>query len=165
MFPAEAQPVPPRSVVRTLFSDALDEDIAGELLERLQTSTARLAAAQIRVLGGAAARVASDATAFAHRQRLLMVDVAAVYASPDEDFAHQAWAADAAAALRQGEDSAYVKFLGDEGNERVRRAYPGSTWGRLVEVKRRYDPENVFRLNQNVSPKEIDRRRGEREAA
>ena len=165
MFPAEAQPVAPRSVVRTLFSDALDEDIAGELLERLQTSTAQLAAAQIRVLGGAAARVASDATAFAHRQRLLMVNVAAVYASPDEDFAHQAWAADAAAALRQGEDSAYVNFLGDEGNERVRRAYPGSTWGRLVEVKRRYDPENVFRLNQNVPPKEIDRRRGEREAA
>jgi FAD/FMN-containing dehydrogenase len=165
IFPAEAQPVPPRSVVRTFFSDALDEDTAAELLERLQTSTAQLAAAQIRVLGGAAARIASGATAFAHRQRRLMVNVAAVYASPKEDLAHQTWASDAAAALRHGEDSAYVNFLGDEGKDRVRSAYPGSTWDRLVEVKRRYDPENVFRLNQNVPPKEIDLRRVDSEAA
>ena len=165
MFPAEAQPAPPRSVVRTFFSDAIDEDTAAELLERLQTSTAQLAAAQIRVLGGAAARVASDATAFAHRQRRLMVNVAAVHASPDEDLVHQAWAADAAAALRQAEDSAYVNFLGDEGEDRVRAAYPGTTWDRLVEVKRRYDPENVFRLNQNVPPTEMGLRRVESEAA
>ncbi len=47
-----------------------------------------------------------------------------------------------------------MNFLGDEGAERVRSAYPGSTWERLAEVKRRYDPDNVFRLNQNVSPAE-----------
>src|SRR5262249_23109561 len=113
MFPAEEQPAPPRSVVRTFFSDALDEDTAAELLGRLQTSTAQLAAAQIRVLGGAAARVRSDATAFAHRQRRMIVNVAAAYASAAEDPVHEAWADDAAAAIRQGEDAAYVNFLGD----------------------------------------------------
>jgi hypothetical protein len=46
----------------------------------------------------------------------------------------------------------HVNFLGDEGAERVRAAYPGATWDRLAEIKRRYDPENVFRLNQNVPP-------------
>jgi FAD/FMN-containing dehydrogenase len=151
MFTAEAQ-VPRRSAVRTFFSDALDEAAAAELLDRLRTSTAQLAAAQIRVLGGAVARVPSEATAFAHRQRRLMLNVAAIYASPEEDPVHGAWAKDAADALRQGEDAAYVNFLGDEGQERVRAAYPGSTWGRLADVKRRYDPENVFRLNQNVPP-------------
>ncbi len=152
MFTAEAPAVPPRSVVRTFFSDSLDEAAAGELLDRMRTSTAQLPAAQIRVLGGAVARVPSEATAFAHRQRRLTVNVAAVYASPEEDSVHRAWAEDAATELRRGEDAAYVNFLGDEGAERVRAAYPGATWDRLAEVKRRYDPENVFRLNQNVPP-------------
>jgi FAD/FMN-containing dehydrogenase len=57
-----------------------------------------------------------------------------------------------AAALHQGDDGAYVNFLGDEGPERVRQAYPGPTWDRLVEVKRRYDPDNLFRRNQNIPP-------------
>jgi FAD/FMN-containing dehydrogenase len=152
MFQAEAQPVPPRSVVRTFFSDSFDEADAGELLDRLRASTAQLPAAQIRVLGGAVARVPSEATAFAHRQRRMMVNIAAVCAPPEEDSVHRAWAEDAAAALRRGEDGAYVNFLGDEGAERVRAAYPGTTWDRLADVKRRYDPVNVFRLNQNVMP-------------
>ena len=140
MFAAEAPDVPPRSVVRTLFADALDEDAAGELLDRLRASTAQLPAAQIRVLGGAAARVPSEATAFAHRERRLMVNVAAVYVSPEEDPVHRAWAEGTAAALRRGDDGAYVNFLGDEGAERVRAAYPGSTWDRLAEVKRALRP-------------------------
>jgi FAD/FMN-containing dehydrogenase len=152
MFQAEGQEAPPRSVVRTFFSDELDEDAAAELLDRLQASTAQVAAVQIRVLGGAVARVPSEATAFAHRQRRLMLNVAAIYGSAEEDPVHRAWAGDAAAALRQGADGAYVNFLEDEGAERVRASYPGSTWDRLAEVKGRYDPENVFRLNQNVPP-------------
>ncbi|HSC49831.1 MAG TPA: FAD-binding oxidoreductase [Gaiellaceae bacterium] len=154
MFAAPAQDAPPRAVVRTFFSDSLDDAAAGELLARLQASTAQLPAAQIRVLGGAVARVPAEATAFAHRQRRLLVNVAAVYASPEEDDVHRAWADDAAAALRRGADGAYVNFLGDEGAERTRAAYPGSTWDRLAGVKRRYDPDNVFRLNQNVPPAE-----------
>ena len=151
MFRAEAQPAPPRSVVRTFFSDAFDEADASELLDRMRRSTAQLPAAQIRVLGGAMARVSSNATAFAHRDRRLMINVAAIYGSPEEDAVHCAWAEDAVAALRRGEDAAYVNFLGDEGADRVRSAYPGATWDRLAEVKRRYDPENVFRLNQNIT--------------
>jgi FAD/FMN-containing dehydrogenase len=152
MFTAEAPDPLPRAVARTSFSDSLDEAAAGELLDRLRTSTAQLPAAQIRVLAGAVARVPSEATAFAHRQRRLMVNVAAMYSSSEDDSVHRVWAEDAAAALRQGEDGAYVNFLGDEGAERVRAAYPGVTWDRLAEVKRRYDPDNVFRLNQNVPP-------------
>jgi FAD/FMN-containing dehydrogenase len=154
VFTAEAQDAPPRAVVRTFFSDSFDEGTAGELLDRLRASTAQVAAAQIRVLGGAVARVPAEATAFAHRQRRMMINVAAVYGSPAEDGVHRRWAEDAAAALRQGADAAYVNFLGDEGAERVRAAYPGPTWDRLADVKRRYDPENVFRRNQNVPPAE-----------
>ena len=51
-----------------------------------------------------------------------------------------------------------VNFLGDEGEARVRQAYPDGTWERLAEVKRRYDPTNLFRLNQNVAPARSARR-------
>jgi FAD/FMN-containing dehydrogenase len=152
MFSAEPQPPAPHAVLRTFFADALDEDAARELLGRLQSSTAELAAAEIRVLGGAVARVPAEATAFAHRHRRLMINVAAVYASAEEAPVHRRWADAAATALRQGEDAAYVNFLGDEAPERVRAAYPGPTWDRLTAVKLRYDPQNVFRVNQNIPP-------------
>ena len=109
-------------------------------------------AAQLRVLGGAMARVPRDATAFAHRTSRIMVNVASFYVGPEDRDRRHAWVADFAAALRQGDDGAYVNFLADEGAERVHAAYPGSTWDRLAAVKRRYDPSNVFRLNQNIPP-------------
>jgi FAD/FMN-containing dehydrogenase len=152
MFAAEGAEPLPRAAMRTFFSDSFDDAAARELLDRLRRSTAQLPAAQIRILGGAVARVPEEATAFAHRQRRLLITVSAFYASPEETSAHRAWAADAADALRRGADAAYVSFLGDEGPERVRAAYPGTTWQRLAEVKRRYDPDNVFRVNQNVPP-------------
>ena len=73
-------------------------------------------------------------------------------AQPMVRSAHESWAEDAATALRRGADASYVNFLGDEGTDRVRAAYPGPTWDRLAEVKRRYDPDNVFRLNSQRSP-------------
>jgi FAD/FMN-containing dehydrogenase len=153
MFTMQAPEAPPRAVTNTFFSDSFDEDDAREVLARMQASTALLAAAQVRVLGGAVSRIPDDATAYAHRQRRIIVNVAAIYASPADDDVHRAWADDAAAALRHGDDAAYVNFLGAEGAARVRAAYPGATWDRLADVKRRYDPGNVFRVNQNVPPR------------
>jgi hypothetical protein len=108
--------------------------------------------AQLRALGGAMARVPDDATAFAHRQSRIITVVASFYDGPHDRPAREQWVADFAAAIDQGEPGAYVAFLGDEGEARVRAAYPGRTWERLVEAKRRYDPSNVFSLNQNVAP-------------
>jgi FAD/FMN-containing dehydrogenase len=152
VFPAEEQRPLPRAAMRTFFSDAFDEAAAGELLDRLRASTAPFPAAQLRVLGGAVARVPAEATAYAHRRRPLLVTVSAFYAAQDEDAGHRAWAREAADALRRGADGAYVNFLGDEGPERVRAAYPGATGDRLRDIKLRHDPENLFRSNQNVPP-------------
>jgi Berberine and berberine like len=71
---------------------------------------------------------------------------------------YEAWVTGFAEALRQGDDGAYVNFLGDEGEERIRAAYPSSTWDRLATVKRRHDPTNLFRLNQNIPPAGADDR-------
>jgi FAD/FMN-containing dehydrogenase len=69
---------------------------------------------------------------------------------PADKPGRQAWLEEFAAALRQGDDGAYTGFLGEDGPARVHQAYPGSTWDRLVEVKARYDPTNLFRHNHNV---------------
>jgi Berberine and berberine like len=140
---------PPLAASRTMFLDAVDEDVAESILAHLRASTAQTAALQIRVLGGAVARVSSEATAYAHRSRPIMASVGALDGGPG---GHEEWVREVASALRQGEPGAYVNFLGDEGAERVRDAYPGQTWERLAAIKREYDPENLFRLNQNVPP-------------
>jgi len=151
IYPPEDPDYRPVAITRTtLTSGGIDRRAAETILEHIQASSAMMAVTQIRALGGAMARVPDDATAFAHRQSRLMINVAALYARPDERDEHAAWVAGLSAELSQGESGAYVGFLADEGEERVRAAYPGPTWDRLAKVKARYDPDNLFRLNQNV---------------
>ena len=152
LYPPEPDDFHPRPAIRGQFLDAVDRGVAETIVDHLQVATAPMAVTQLRVLGGAMARVPADDTAFAHRKRRIMVNVAAMYERPDEAAIHQSWVAELATALRQDDDAAYAGFLGDEGEARVREAYPGSTWERLATVKARYDPGNLFRLNQNVPP-------------
>ena len=142
----------PTAVAHTMVLDHVDRPTARSIIERLEASDASLRVAQLRVLGGAAARVPVDATAFAHRRSRILVSLAAFYDGPDDRVVRQAWVTDFAAALRQGDDGAYVNFLADEGESRVRAAYPGATWERLRSVKATYDPTNLFRSNQNIPP-------------
>jgi FAD/FMN-containing dehydrogenase len=137
---------------RTMFLDRVDRDVATTILDRIESSDAMMAAAQLRVLGGAMARVPVDATAFAHRSSRIMVNVAALYENVEDRPRYEAWAQGFADEIRQEDQGAYVNFLEDEGEERIRAAYPGATWDRLREIKRRYDPDNLFRLNQNIPP-------------
>ena len=152
IYPPEDPSYRPVAAARTMFVDSIDRAVAGKILERLQSSSAAMAVAQLRVLGGAMARVPADATAFAHRGSKIMVNLAALYQQPDEKAVHEAWASDFAAALKQSNSGVYVNFLGDEGRDRIRAAYPGSTWDRLVTLKTLYDPTNLFQLNQNIPP-------------
>jgi FAD/FMN-containing dehydrogenase len=152
IYPPEDPNYRPLAATRTLFVDRVDVPTAETILARLESSNAMMRATQLRVLGGAVERVPADATAFAHRERAIMANVAAVYGSLDEKPLHESWATELAAELSQGDPAGYVGFLGDEGEERVRAAYPGTTWDRLAAVKAQYDPDNVFRLNQNVPP-------------
>ena len=142
----------PVSAVRTMFIDHVDRGVAETILEHLSRGPAPMRVAQLRTLGGAMARVPDDATAFAMRQNRILVNLATLYQGPDLRHACEAWVTDFQAAIGQGDDGAYVNFLGLEGEARTRAAYPGSTWDRLREIKARYDPTNLFRLNQNIPP-------------
>jgi FAD/FMN-containing dehydrogenase len=152
MYPPEEEEYRPVAVAKTMFVDSVGLGAGETIVERIQASDAMMAATQIRVLGGAMARVPAHATAFAHRDSRIMVNVAALYQQPEERLEHQTWVNALAGALDQGDEGAYVGFLTDEGEERVRAAYPGATWNRLRQIKRQYDPDNVFRLNQNIPP-------------
>jgi FAD/FMN-containing dehydrogenase len=81
-----------------------------------------------------------------------MVNVTAFHERPDETEEHEAWSSSLAAALSADATRAYAGFMTDDGEQGVRRAYPAATRARLAEVKRRYDPDNLFRLNLNVPP-------------
>lgn len=159
MYPPEqpgAEEYHPIATSRILFVDKVDLDVARTIIDRLEehrtSPGVQMVAAQLRVLGGAAARVPVDATAFAHRTSKILVAVAAIIGSPDDLPVHETWVKQLAADLVQGDHGAYVNFVGDEGPERIHAAYPGATWDRLVEIKNRYDPKNVFRRNQNIPP-------------
>jgi FAD/FMN-containing dehydrogenase len=154
IYPPEDDSYHPTAAALTMFVDEIDLGVAETIMEFLQASDATMRVAQLRVLGGAMARLPADATAFAHRHSRILVNVAAFYEGADDRIAKEAWVADFATALRQGDAGAYVNFLGDEGEGRVHDAYPGSTWDRLAAIKARYDPSNLFRLNQNVPPAE-----------
>ena len=102
--------------------------------------------------GGAVARVPNDATAFGHRDAAYDLIIAAIWSEPGEQVAHIDWARrffDAMQPYSTGD--VYVNYLSDEGDERVRAAY-GHHYTQLAELKRRYDPDNVFDNNQNIKP-------------
>jgi len=152
LYPPEEEGYHPVASIRTTFVDGIDRQAADTIVERLRASTAEMGITQLRVLGGAMARVPADATAFAHRSSPILASAVAIYGRPEERSVHENWVAGLAAELMRDGAGAYVGFIGDEGEERVRAAYPGRTWDRLAAIKGRYDPDNLFRLNQNVPP-------------
>jgi hypothetical protein len=103
-------------------------------------------------IDGAAARVGTDETAFAYRDGGWAGVIVGVDPDPANAGAITRWAKDYWTELHpESAGGAYVNFLGDEGEERVRAAYRGN-YERLAETKRRYDPDNVFHVNQNIRP-------------
>jgi FAD/FMN-containing dehydrogenase len=152
IYPPDEEEYRPMAVARTMWADRFDGATVDTIIEYLESSDAPMRVAQLRPLGGAMARVPNQATAFAHRDRKMMINVASFYEGSDDRPRREVWVADFAKALSDGDLTGYVGFLADEGEDRIRAAYPGPTWDRLRQVKATYDPDNLFRLNQNIPP-------------
>src|SRR3954471_7139913 len=107
----------------------------------------------IQHAGGAVGRVDPAATAYSHRSASYVVNVIAKATETPDFTVHTDWARTTRSAVsRHGTDASYVNFTGEASPEQVRASYPPATSARLVDIKRRYDPTNLFRLNQNISP-------------
>lgn len=144
------------SYTRAFMADRLDITAIDAMLAAVSPEgrphSQSMSVIQIRILGGAMARVPANATAFAHRAAPLMAAIASVGFEPTAFEEQKAWVDAAYHATRHVSTGAYLNFLEREGDERVREAYTLETYRRLAKVKRRYDPDNVFRLNQNIRP-------------
>jgi FAD/FMN-containing dehydrogenase len=148
---AEAEK-PTLSFHRSRFLDRLDDEAIDAILAAMAAPSSPTAMVQLRVLGGAMARVPADATAFAHRDAAVMTLVITPYEDPATEPAQRAWTEALHGALGAHDAGVYANFLEAEGDERIRSAYPDGTYERLADVKRRYDPSNLFRMNQNIRP-------------
>jgi hypothetical protein len=103
-------------------------------------------------INGACNRVASDATAFAYRDATFANVIAGMWPDPSDNEANIAWVKDYAAATAPlSEEGGYVNFLSEDDQGRIRANYKGN-YERLVQIKREYDPGNLFRVNQNIAP-------------
>ena len=124
-------------------------DVLLEYTERIPDPSCEIAYAQ---LGGAVSRVPADATAYTHRDAEFVMNVHGRWADPAKDQTCIGWARELfAAATPFATGGAYVNFLTQEEGDRVRAVY-GSNYKRLVELKNKYDPTNLFSMNQNIRP-------------
>ena len=153
MYPPEDPDYHPKAVSRTMFIDHVDLPVARTIMDFL--TGLRLADPCVRSFASSGAppsRVPADATAYAHRDSRIMVNLAAFYETEEEKQGRQAWLAEFASAIQQGDTGRYVNFLSDDGEAGVRAAYPRETYDRLASIKAEYDPGNLFRVNHNIPP-------------
>jgi hypothetical protein len=136
------------------LSSAPDECIDA-LIEQAASATSPLSQIILSPLGGAVADVAEDATALGGRSAPWLYHCYGVWESSqaEQDASHVAWVRKTEEAVREHSTGRVsINFVSDASDERVRRAFGGTTYQRLVALKDRYDPENLFRRNQNVRP-------------
>lgn len=139
---------------KSSFLSELSDGAIHAMVTRFLQTPSPLSAMLLEPAGGAVARVAPDATAFAHRTGHLNLLILSQWTDPAEAEPHIAWARDAWAAMQPFADQAvYPNYMegGAEGAARIRTAY-GENYERLTRIKARYDPTNFFRSNQNIPP-------------
>jgi FAD/FMN-containing dehydrogenase len=137
---------------RSDFLESLPDDAIDALCERFNAITSPLSALLIEQFGGAVARVPAEETAFAQRDALFNLAVISRWTDPATAETHIGWARKSSESARPfAAGGVYVNYLGAEGADRVRAAY-GAKYDRLVALKQKYDPTNLFRTNQNIQP-------------
>ena len=141
-----------KSVYLNGFDDAMIDEIAPRAADRPSDRTL----CSVWYMGGAIRRVAGDATAFGDRDMGWMLSIDAIWEDPADDQKNLDWARAFWADMKHHSNGrAYLNFagLGEEGEELVRTSYGAANYERLVALKAKYDPTNLFRLNQNIKPR------------
>jgi hypothetical protein len=131
----------------------MPDDVVDATMEAFQTFTSDHSAVLIEAPHGAVHKVATDATAFGQRNARFNVSGLAIWEPEDEPDRHVAWTRSYADATAPFATGGYVNYLGDDASAAdVAAAYGAERFMRLVDLKTRYDPTNMFRFNQNIRP-------------
>lgn len=148
----EGTPNGERWYTRAQYLDELSDDAIDTLVERTEPLEGPLTMAYLEPMGGAINRVDRTATAFPHRDETYSVHVLSGWSDPERDDEIIRWTEDVHEAMAQyASGGVYVNLLGRDEDERVRSAY-GDNYERLAEIKREWDPDNLFGTNQNIAP-------------
>jgi hypothetical protein len=143
-----------RNYFKSGYFDTVSDDAIERLLGAHMDMNSPKAEIHFHHFGGAAARIAPEETAFGERSPYVL-NLCNRWLDPDQTDEHIDWARTAYERLAPFlTGGVYVNFLADEGANQAQAAY-GDKYGQLVEVKRRYDATNVFRLNQNITPPQL----------
>ena len=139
-----------RYYTKSGYFRSLDDQNIQRMVEALPTIPSPASQIELSYLGGAAARVAAGETAFGDRSSPFIVNLLGNWCAPADDAKNVAWVRGLFAKLRPSmTPGVYVNFMSGDEQDRVPEAYR-ERWDRLVAIKTRYDPDNFFRLNQNV---------------
>lgn len=141
---------------KSLYHDALDDDAVDRIVARALDRPHSTSLMAIRHMGGAAARVPAEATALGGRDANFMLSIDTSWTDPADSDQAIAWTRDFWDEMRQGTSGGiYLNFLsdGDDNEATLRASYGDANFERLVDVKTKYDPENLFHLNQNIQPR------------
>ncbi|WP_344687572.1 FAD-binding oxidoreductase [Blastococcus jejuensis] len=138
--------------VRSCDVAELSDDVIDVVVEHGRRISSPLSSIALWQMGGAVARVGEDETAFNGRGAGFTFNINGNTATADGFDEQRQWARDYWSALAPFHTSVYVNFLMEEGDARVREAYGEAKYQRLRTLKRKYDPANVFRINQNIRP-------------
>src|SRR5579863_7895556 len=142
-----------RYYTKSGYFKSLDDSSIGQMVQALAIVPSPTTQIELAYMGGAAGRVAAGETAFGDRSSPFVVNLLANWSDASEDAANIAWIRNLFSVLRPSMTSGvYVNFMSGDEDDRVPEAYR-ERWDRLVEVKSHYDPDNFFRLNQNIRPK------------
>lgn len=147
LVPAGLQHYWKANFVRELTDDAIEAHLQHGPKVPVVNSTVH-----IYPINGACQRVAPDATAFAYRDANFATVIAGMWPDPAQNDANTKWVRDYYAATAPlSEEGGYINFMAGDDQDRIKANYRGN-YARLVEVKRKWDPDNVFRVNQNIRP-------------
>lgn len=136
----------------SVFLNELSDELIGLLVDEAESLPSPLSSLTVFWFGGAVSRVERDATAFPHRDASFLLMLGAGWSDPADDESNQLWVRELLEEVsRHGTGGEFVSLQTDTGEERVRAAY-GDNFDRLVEIKRIWDPENLFDQNQNIEP-------------
>ena len=140
---------------KSLYLAGLGDEVVEEIRSWVERRPSALSMASVWALGGALGRVAADATAAGERHAPFLLEILANWAEPKESEPNVAWARGFFAAMeRFGTGKANLNFPGLWEDPRFVRAAFGLNYGRLAALKQKYDPTNLFRLNQNIDPRD-----------
>jgi FAD/FMN-containing dehydrogenase len=145
-----------RTYIKAGFADDLSDGLIESVLDRAQSIESPISQVELLAMGGAISRVEPDATAFPFRGARWLINIPATWRELADDEREIAWARETYAAVKPHlAEGSYVNFMGDDEDDAAAGAY-GRTLQRLSEVKAVYDPDNVFRLNQNIAPAAVE---------